>query len=182
MKEFFIETERLLMRPFSPKHSVHMFMLNSNERVLEHTGDDQFESIKKAEAFLKQYDQFKKYKMGRFSVFNKINNRYLGWCGLRFDEVSGTVDLGFRFSYDSWGKGFATESSSAILEYGFIQLGLEKIIARTRLANKASLRVIEKLKMEIEENFDFEGFPGAIFSISKVDYLNNKKKAISDQV
>ena len=89
----------------------------------------------------------KKMEYGRWACIDKSNNEYLGWCGLKLNEQD-MVDIGFRFFRKYWGKGYATESAKACLEYGFEELEIKEIIGRVAKDNIASIRVLEKLKME----------------------------------
>ena len=55
------------------------------------------------------------------------------------------------------GKGFATESSSAILNYGFNHLNILSIYAITDPKNVNSKKVLTKLGFDFIETFDYEG-------------------------
>ena len=84
--------------------------------------------------------------MGRFSVFLKSDNSFIGWCGLRL-HPEGQVDLGCRLAQKYWDKGYAMESSKAFLDYGFTILRLENIDAYSRKKNQNSINVLQKLGM-----------------------------------
>ena len=45
---------------------------------------------------------------------------------------------------EAWGRGFATEGAAALLDYGFDDLGLDRVIGVTHPGNKASQRVLMK--------------------------------------
>ncbi len=47
----------------------------------------------------------------------------------------------------AWGQGYATEAATAVLNYAFQTLGLDRVIADINPHNAASLRVAEKLGM-----------------------------------
>jgi RimJ/RimL family protein N-acetyltransferase len=70
-------------------------------------------------------------------------NRLVGACDLTCDG-RGEGDLGFIFSKDVWGMGYATEAARAMVCVGFEQLGLSRIVATCDVANAASGRVLEK--------------------------------------
>ncbi len=72
---------------------------------------------------------------------------FLGWCGLKYFPETDEVDLGYRFMKKYWGKGYATESSRACLNYGFHELKLKRIMAKAMPENKDSLKVMQKLGM-----------------------------------
>jgi RimJ/RimL family protein N-acetyltransferase len=70
-------------------------------------------------------------------------NRLIGACDLTCEtEIEG--DLGFIFSQDAWGMGYATEAARAMVRVGFEQLGLTRIVATCDVANSASVHVLEK--------------------------------------
>ena len=49
-------------------------------------------------------------------------------------------------------QGYATEAGQALIDYGFQQLKLRRIVAMTRADNAASIGVMRKLGMRIERN------------------------------
>lgn len=52
--------------------------------------------------------------------------------------------LGYDLVREVWGQGLATEAVRAVIEYGFSELGLNRIEAYTEPENVASQRVLEK--------------------------------------
>jgi RimJ/RimL family protein N-acetyltransferase len=52
------------------------------------------------------------------------------------------ITLGDR---SSWGRGLGTEAVRACTEYGFVELGLEKILASVYSGNEASLRMLARV-------------------------------------
>jgi ribosomal-protein-alanine N-acetyltransferase len=143
-----IETERLVIRPAQMEDAQLLFNLNADPEVIRYTGDSSFKTFLEAQALIreKMMMQFEKYKMGRFMVFLK-EGPFLGWCGLKFFPETNEVDLGFRFIKSQWGKGYATESSRAILKYGFQTLQIKRIIAKAMPENVNSIKVMHKLGM-----------------------------------
>lgn len=59
-------------------------------------------------------------------------------------------ELGFFISREYWNKGFATEACQALMEFGFIFLGLERIHGRCMAKNIGSKRVMEKSGLIVE--------------------------------
>ena len=54
---------------------------------------------------------------------------------------------------DFWGKGYAFEAWSLLLEYAFRRLGLRKIIAAVVDGNGASFKTLQKLGFQVEGRF-----------------------------
>lgn len=142
---YILETERLRLREMTPDDAEFGYLLNLDEDVVRYTGDKSFESIDEARFFMSKYDSYKKYGYGRWACELKTTSELVGWCGLKNDE--GVIDLGYRFFKKDWGKGYATESSIACLEYGHTALKMPAIIAKAANDNPASLRVMQKIGM-----------------------------------
>jgi RimJ/RimL family protein N-acetyltransferase len=159
------ETERLYLRELNVDDATSFYHLNLNKEVMKYTGDVPFETIEKSKEFLENYDHYKKYGFGRWAVISKENEEFLGWCGLKFTEELNEYDIGFRFFKNQWNKGYATESAKACIDYGINKLKLPKILGRAMKENKASIKVLEKIGLEYERDFDFDGNIGVIYKI-----------------
>lgn len=136
-----------MLRQFAIEDAPALYDLNSDPEVMKYTGDFPFASVEEAEDFVSGYDHYRDYGYGRWSVILRETGEFIGWCGLKLNEL-GQVDIGFRFFRKHWGKGYATESARATLAYGFSELEMEEIIGRAAKANTASIRVLEKLGMK----------------------------------
>ena len=75
-----------------------------------------------------------------------------GSIGLnRYDEMWRSCNLGYWIRTDLAGRGFATEAGTAVVRFGFEEVGLNRLELVAAIDNAASLRVAEKL------GFRFEG-------------------------
>lgn len=171
-----IQSKRCVLREMQVKDASEFLELNADPDVLMHTGDAKFRNLDDASNFIKKYNDYSKWKMGRWVVINKENQKILGWCGLKY-HPDGMVDLGFRFHKKYWNQGYATECSIACLKYGFNQLSLEFIVARAQTENKNSLRVLDKLQMKYSHNFVAENKEWKQYSLEKSDFENHLQSA-----
>jgi len=62
-----------------------------------------------------------------------------------------SAEFGYWLAADERGKGLATASAEAFVQYGFSKLGLKRIMARTLSCNPASRRVLEKIGFQLIE-------------------------------
>lgn len=86
-------------------------------------------------------------------------DRVIGACDLTLGNVrDNEADLGFIFSQDAWGKGYATEAAQALVREGFEHLGLNRIFATCDVANHASVRVLEKAGLTREATLERHKF------------------------
>ena len=143
-----LETPRLYLREFTIEDAQNLMDLNNNPNVIRYTGDGPVKDLEEAKRILNDiiFPQYKN-KMGRWAVHLKSNDEFIGWCGLKFIAEENEIDLGYRFYENHWGKGYASESAKAALDYGVNILNLKNIIARAAKANIASTKVLKKLGM-----------------------------------
>lgn len=167
MKEI-LQTERLLLRELNPDDAENFYKLNLNPNVIKYTGNSACKDIDEAKEFLENYQDYKLNGFGRWAVIEKSTNEFLGWCGLKYDKNLDETDIGFRFFEEHWNKGLATESAKACIDYGFENLNLKTIIGRAISENIASIKVLEKIGLKFEREFDFDkSNKGVIYRINK---------------
>ena len=90
---------------------------------------------------------YAKHGFGRWACVLKSTGELIGFNGLKYMERFKAVDIGYRLLSRHWGKGYATEAALPCIDYGFKQLGLERIIGLVLPENAASIRVLTKLRM-----------------------------------
>jgi RimJ/RimL family protein N-acetyltransferase len=168
-----LETDRLILTVGTLADATDMMKLNADPEVIRFVGESPLQNILEAEKIIREriLPQWEKYKMGRFSVRLK-DGSYIGWCGLRYFPEYDEVDLGYRFMKRYWGQGFATESSRAVLKYGFETLNLKKIMAKAVPDNVNSIKVMQKLGMTYRGYRSGPGdpHPHVIYDMTKEEY------------
>jgi ribosomal-protein-alanine N-acetyltransferase len=168
-----LETERLCLREIDESDELGLFELDSNPEVHRFLGNSpvtEMSQIRTVIAMLRK--QYVENGIARWAVLEKATNKFIGWCGLKFytDELnnhSRFYELGYRFIESEWGKGYATESSRAILNHGFNTMKLENIYAITDVGNSNSRKVLEKCGFYHVTTFDMEGDPTSWFELNK---------------
>jgi ribosomal-protein-alanine N-acetyltransferase len=159
-----LETPRLIIRPLSEEYLDDWFEMDSDPEVRKYIDQSPNQSKEEIREVLKMIQQqYLDNGIGRWAVLDKETGEMVGWCGLKLfkEPLNGLVniyELGYRFKQKHWGKGLATESSTAILNWGFENLGVDKFYAITDPENKGSRHVLEKLGFEFKEIFQFELF------------------------
>ena len=89
-------------------------------------------------------------QLGMFGVRERGKETAVGWAGLQPMDGTDEIEVGYAFSMDAWGRGYATEVSRALVRWGFESLGLQRIVAVAYAENTASRRVMDKLGMRFE--------------------------------
>jgi len=175
-----IETKRLILREVNYKDENDLFEMDADPDVhlyIENKPVKSIDEIQKAISMLKkQYDE---NGIARWAVVDKLTNECVGWSGLKYfkDQINkhnNFYELGYRFKKKHWGKGFATESSIAVLDYGFEYLNVDTIFAITDPKNVNSKKVLKKLGFDFQETFDYEGDPTDWFELKKITWDSKK--------
>lgn len=99
-----------------------------------------------------------------WAVVDRATGDLAGFVGLlvpRFDPpfahaAEPCVEIGWRLGAAFWGRGFATEAGSIVLEQGFTVLGLPEIVAFTVPDNARSRAVMVRLGMTHDPASDFD--------------------------
>lgn len=90
-------------------------------------------------------DAFENNQGHNFAIRNK-KNEFLGSIGIHNKEDN-KAEIGYWVGLPNWNKGYATEASKAILDFGFSTLGLDEIYGDVYPHNPASAIVLEKAGM-----------------------------------
>jgi ribosomal-protein-alanine N-acetyltransferase len=146
--DIILETPRLVLRKVIINDAPFFYELNSNPLVVQYTGDIAFKDLGTAENIVRFLQkQYEENSYARLIVIEKSTQTAIGWCGLKYHPDTKETDIGYRFMQQHWGKGYATESALACINYGFETLNLTRIIADAMKENIASINVLQKLGM-----------------------------------
>lgn len=149
-----LETNRLIMRPFEERDAEGLFLLDSNPEVMKYVGGVVSTKIEQSQQMIEFIQkQYKENEVGRLAVIEKSTNTLIGWSGLKYltSEINGmknVYELGYRFLPEYWGKGYATETARAALNYAFNEIKTNVVYAMAVTENTGSNRVLQKLGFE----------------------------------
>jgi RimJ/RimL family protein N-acetyltransferase len=98
---------------------------------------------------------------GTWAADDVGTGRFIGWFHFRPRRSDGAIDLGYRLRRYAWGSGYATEGSRALIDKGFTEHDIDRVVAETMAVNLASRRVLEKCGLTHIRTY-FDGEPHAI--------------------
>ena len=160
--QIFVETPRLILRELLASDAEGMFELDSDPLVHKYLGNKPIEHIDESRKIIDFIrEQYISNGIGRWAVIEKSTNTFLGWSGLKLvtDTINGHnnyYDLGYRIIPRYWGKGYASESAIASVQYGFDTMGLKEIFGIAEEGNIASQNVLQKAGLKFVEDFMYE--------------------------
>lgn len=139
-----IITDRLIIRKFEKNDWHDLYEYLSDKEIVKYEPYDVYsENQAKEEAVRRSKDE------SFYAVCLKENGKLIGnlyLCKGAFD----TWELGYVFNRKYQGKGYATESAKALLDYAFKYLGARRIIAMCSRENERSWKLLERLHMRRE--------------------------------
>lgn len=144
-----ITTKRLIIRRFQASDLKGLRVLESDPDVMKFTGPGRAQSLEESEVNLKKYMKIDG-DYGYFAVEETLGNILIGLLMLKLGEED-EVELGFMFSKNSWGKGFASESSSAMMSWFSSRNKATIFVGKTYEDNIASNLVLQKLGFKYVE-------------------------------
>ena len=157
------DTEHLLLRQWHPADRKPFAEINSDPRVMEFYPAplDRNASDSMADRFQSLIAQ---RTWGFWAVELKERSEFIGFVGLHISDpempFSPCVEIGWRFAFQQWGKGLATEAAKGALHIGFELLGFPEIVSFTTVSNLRSCALMERLQMQRDaDTFEHPAIP-----------------------
>lgn len=141
-----LTTARLVLRPLLASDALDVFAACSDSRLTETTIFETHRTMADADAFLAHVAGPNRNPTGGITLAVTRGERLVGCCG--FFPVAGTthaVELGYWIAVPEWGRGYATEAATRLLEHAFENSDTHRVQARVFAGNAASVRVLGKL-------------------------------------
>lgn len=148
-----LSTERLVLREIDIKDAPFIFKLMNSEGWLNFIGDRGIRTEEDAKNYIVN-SYLKSYKdngYGSYLLVTKNDQTILGICGLFNRPQLEDVDIGFALLPEFFGKGYAFEAATAIMDYAHNVLQIKKITAITDFKNKTSQKLLEKIGLHFEK-------------------------------
>ncbi|EHQ41143.1 GNAT family N-acetyltransferase [Myroides odoratus] len=153
----YIETERLILRPYKQEDVAAFIRLNSDPEVMRYFLEKK--TPEESEVMMQKFNRnIEADGFGAFAVEEKATQQFIGFIGLNtftFEmDFAPAVEVLWRLLPEFWNKGYATEGAKACLDFAQKQLNLNRVYAFTTVSNKASEQVMIKSGMTYVKNFN----------------------------
>ncbi len=161
-----LSTERLLIREFNRDDWEDVCAMNTDAEVMQTIGNGKVGTIEEEKSGFENI--LLSYKTGKglgVWAVTTLSKTFIGAASMTLLGNTGEVQIGYRFQKEYWGQGYATEVTKALVEYGFNQLKLKRIVATTNLDNEKSKHVLEKSGLRFQKTTTFYGLEMDYFAI-----------------
>jgi RimJ/RimL family protein N-acetyltransferase len=159
MNSFRIATERLVLREWREADIDFLWRINSDPEVMAYIGPRQSRGVVARSVAGEMAAQAEKGHC-YWPIERRSDGAFIGFCGLHPLTVGmhaeGQIEIGWRLRRDSWGQGLAREAAVACLAWGFANLPVDAIWAKTVPANARSWGLMLRLGMTYVEGGDFD--------------------------
>ena len=155
--EAYLETERLILRRFTPDDADLLIELDSDPAVMRYLTGGEATTAEEVRERLLPYilSLYERWEgnFGLFAAHAKDSGDFVGWFHLRPEQEAPReeVELGYRLRQAEWDKGYATEGGRGLVDKGLTDLDVRFVWAATMTANVASQKVMEKIGMTLAE-------------------------------
>ncbi len=170
MDKKILSTPRLYLREIDPEDLDFLVDLHSDPEVMKYIGP--LRNAKQVERRLKRIRSGYKATPG-FGIWlacKDSNTQPIGWACLKDLDQTREIEVGYRLAKQFWGKGYATELTVGLLNYGFNEIGLQQIVAVARPDNTASIRVLSKAGIVFEKMSYYYKSKVVYYRITKSEY------------
>lgn len=157
--ELINETARMRIRQLSLGDVPALTEILSDPEVMKHSvrgACDEAATRRFVEWCLACYES---HGVGPWALIEKETSTLIGFCGVGPEQVGDVeeTNLGYRLARRYWGRGFATESTSAVLAYAFKRMECQSVVVIIEPEHVASLRVAEKSGFYSFQEIEFHG-------------------------
>lgn len=141
-----LTTRRLALHEIAAEHANELHELDSDPRVMRYIGNGRLSTREQVDDAIRRIPRiYALYPgLGTWRATRRDGGEFIGWFALKYIPRTAEVEVGYRLRFPAWGRGYATEGARALVEYGFDDLGLYRIIGVTHPDNAASQRVLQK--------------------------------------
>jgi RimJ/RimL family protein N-acetyltransferase len=117
-----------------------------------------------------------------FAIVRREGKILMGICGIHKNDQHNHAWIGYWLGKAYWGQNFTSEAVGRLIQFGFEELGLNRIYAECLISNIGSVRVMEKngmrregtLRQSVKQNLTGEYRDTFMYSILRSEYEGSR--------
>jgi RimJ/RimL family protein N-acetyltransferase len=153
-----LETARLILAPWQAADWTALRPIATDPEVMRYITGGVPWTDEQIQAFVdRQVKVYRERGFCRWKLVEKASAALIGFCGVGFWKDSTEPEIGWWLGRRWWGRGLATEAAAAALQDAFERAGLDRLISVAERENRASIRIMQKLGLAFEREFEAEG-------------------------
>ncbi|WP_206537676.1 GNAT family N-acetyltransferase [Ilumatobacter nonamiensis] len=150
-------TERMVLRRFTTNDLDALVELDNDPEVMHYINNgapvDADDVADTLDHWIAAYHRTPGF--GFWAADDRRTGDFIGWFHFRpaHYNIPPEPELGYRLRRNYWGRGLATEGARALIDNGFEQHPIERVVAETMVVHTASRRVMEKAGLRPTRTF-----------------------------
>lgn len=163
-----LETQRLILRMWKEDDLEAYASICADPEVMRYLGDGK--TLNRAETWRQMAMIIGHWHLrgyGIWAVEERETRRLVGRIGCFNPEGWPDFELGWVLGRDHWGKGYATEGASRVLDYLFTETDREHVISLIDPDNHGSIGVAKRLGEELEGQTEIFGHKVLVYGIKR---------------
>lgn len=145
-------TPRLTLRPVRMSDAADLYEYSRDPEVARHVLWDAHRSIHQTRAYIRYLlRQYRAAAPSTFAIALRDTGKVVGTIGFMWVQPDNrSAEVGYSLSRAFWNQGYMSEALRAVVDFGFGQLGLNRIEAQHECDNPASGHVMRNAGMRHE--------------------------------
>ena len=147
-----LTTKRLTLRLVSVEDAPFILELYNQPDFYRFVGDKQIRTLEEAKRYI-QDNMLRMQKLKGVSLLVVETNhdkQPVGICGLVKRDTLTAFDIGYGYLPSAYGKGYAKEAASVVVDFAREEMNIENLVAITNNDNIRSISLLEKLGFQFE--------------------------------
>jgi RimJ/RimL family protein N-acetyltransferase len=149
-----LQSERLTLRAFSLADATAVQAILNDPVITDYMLYIPYPcSVEWVEAYIERVNVDVPTGRYTFCIVRRADDTIMGRINIRLNDDHQRAEIGYWVGRAFWGQGYASEAARRIVQFGFDDLGLNRIIGQCFVRNAASVRVLQKAGMRREATF-----------------------------
>lgn len=167
----------LRLQPLEKEDLEFVYKMRTNPDVMDYWFEEPYTTLEK---LTKTYEAGQDSDLHRQFILYHLKEK-IGYLGIfDIDDRHRNAEFAIMIDPSRQGKGYATEASRLVVEYGFNQLNLHKLFLYVDTLNEKAIHIYQKVGFQIEgelkEHFFVNGsYHNVLFmSMFQEDFMNKQ--------
>lgn len=150
-----LETERLILREFTPDDFDALYEILSDAETMQHYPKP-FDEAKVRYWIDWNLENYQVYGFGLFAVVLKESGQLIGDCGITMQNIGGKIkpEIGYHIHKKHQRKGYASEAARACRDWVFENTPFNMIFSYTKYTNVGSYSTAMANGMSLQYKFE----------------------------
>jgi RimJ/RimL family protein N-acetyltransferase len=166
-----LETERLILDTWQSGDWAAFRPIATDVEVMRTITGGVPWSDERIQSFVdRQVELYRTRGFCRWKLMRKPERNLIGFCGVGLWRDGLEPEIGWWLARPYWGYGLATEAARLALRDAFERVRLERIVSIAMPGNKASTRIMEKLGLALECEYESDGIRLVRYAMNRAQY------------